>query len=346
MAAFNLTPHRWAVLAILAMIGALRLAELIFSFWRLQQDRQSGATPIVEPLFPWMVAVHFAWYAGCGIEAWFLPRQLETWLLWVCSVLWVASLLLRGWLWSSLGRLWSVRLVAREHQTVVVTGPYAWVRHPNYLAVVLEIATVPIILGAGWTALLGSFANAFVVGLRIRREERYLFSRPGYRDAFERKKRIEGMAGLLSCEALLRLSDGTDETLRLALRVLKERLGADVGFVHRFERGRYTPVTRHALGGDTETRIGCPILPTDVLAHVARRGRLAIGDVHTHHAFRIAASRLGGRAGEVVSVAMLPLTTRAGVVAMIELGRMDHSFRTGDARALRAVAGVATSRLS
>jgi len=164
--------------------------------------------------------------------------------------------------------------------------------------------------------------------------------------AFERKKRIEGMAGLLSCEALLRLSDGTDETLRLALRVLKERLGADVGFVHRFERGRYTPVTRHALGGDTETRIGCPILPTDVLAHVARRGRLAIGDVHTHHAFRIAASRLGGRAGEVVSVAMLPLTTRAGVVAMIELGRMDHSFRTGDARALRAVAGVATSRLS
>jgi hypothetical protein len=164
--------------------------------------------------------------------------------------------------------------------------------------------------------------------------------------AFDRKRRLENMAGLFSLEALLRLSDGGDETLRLALRVAKERLGADVGFVHRFESGRTTPVTRHALGGDTETRIGCPILPMDILTHVACAGRVAIGDRHTHRAFRAAASRLGGRAADVVSVAMLPLATRAGVVAMIELGRKDHSFRSGDAGALRAIANVAAARFA
>lgn len=162
----------------------------------------------------------------------------------------------------------------------------------------------------------------------------------------ERKKRFTQMAGLHAIETLLRLSDGGGETLTLSLRVLAERLGAHVGFIHCFEKGRDTPVTRYSIGPGTETRIGCPLFADDVLLAVARAGRVALGDSSEDHAFYVGASRLAGRFLEVRGVAMVPITNRRGIVAMIELGRLDRSFRSGDARVLCAVAGVAATKLA
>jgi methyltransferase len=90
----------------------------------------------------------------------------------------------------ALGRLWNVRLVQRPDQPVIASGPYRFVRHPNYLAVVLELAAVPLALGAYGTALLAGAANALVLWRRIAAEERYLFSVPGYAAAFAAKKRL------------------------------------------------------------------------------------------------------------------------------------------------------------
>jgi methyltransferase len=186
-----LTPQRWVTLGVLALIGAARLGELVLSAARLRADRRAGsAAALPERAFPWIVAVHTGWFAGAALEGWFAPTVLPGWALAAAWTAWGVSLALRAWLLASLGRLWSVRLVQRTAQPIVTRGPYAWVRHPNYLAVVLEIAAVPLIVGAAWTALLGSVANAAVVAVRIRREEGYLFAQPGYREAFEDKKRM------------------------------------------------------------------------------------------------------------------------------------------------------------
>jgi methyltransferase len=64
------------------------------------------------------------------------------------------------------------------------------VRHPNYSAVILEMAAVPLLVGAPLTALLGSLANGVVLYFRIRQEEAYLFSVSGYERAFGHKKRL------------------------------------------------------------------------------------------------------------------------------------------------------------
>ena len=89
-----------------------------------------------------------------------------------------------------MGSFWNVRLLRREEQPIVTGGPYRYLRHPNYLAVTIEIAAFPLITGAYWTALAGSAANAAVLWFRIRREEAYLFSFPAYRAAFAGKKRL------------------------------------------------------------------------------------------------------------------------------------------------------------
>ncbi len=185
-------------LGVVALVALQRLAEVAWSAYRARQDGRAGSARLLpEPGYRWMVLVHGGWLAGCLIEPLLWPQAATSgaWALgglWaaVWAAIWMAALGLRCWVLASLGRLWSVRLVQRTTQPIVTAGPYAWLRHPNYLAVVLEIAAVPLLIGAWRTALAGSLANLAVLVPRIRREERYLLSLPGYRTAFGAKKRL------------------------------------------------------------------------------------------------------------------------------------------------------------
>jgi hypothetical protein len=144
--------------------------------------------------------------------------------------------------------------------------------------------------------------------------------------------------------ALLFLSSGS-EALDVGLRTAALELSAELGFIHVFEpSGR--AVTRYAFGPGARGRIGCPLLDHDILSHVARTHSLALGDVDTHHAFRVAASRLGGRAMEVRGVAMIPIVHRRSVVAMLELGRSERRFRSSDTSTLRSVGERIAGRLA
>jgi methyltransferase len=53
----------------------------------------------------------------------------------------------------------------------VTRGPYRWLDHPNYLAVALEIASFPLLLGSPRTAATLSVANTALLAVRIRAED-------------------------------------------------------------------------------------------------------------------------------------------------------------------------------
>jgi hypothetical protein len=82
------------------------------------------------------------------------------------------------------------------------------------------------------------------------------------------------------------------------------------------------------------------------LAHVARIQKVALGAARDHVAFRAAAWRLGGRSAAVDGVAMVPIVTPRGTMAMIELGRSDREFRLADGRVLRDVAATVSRALT
>ncbi len=179
--------HIW----ILAAVGLLRLWELGYSARHLARDRRAQrATLIREPGFVGMVAVHGGWYLGMLLEVQWRDYPYPSGVLLPALMVWCGALALRAWVLLTLGEVWNVRLVARRNQPVVDTGPYRYVRHPNYTAVILEMAAVPLLVGAPLTALLGGAANAVVLYFRIRQEETYLFSVPGYERAFAHKKRL------------------------------------------------------------------------------------------------------------------------------------------------------------
>ena len=97
---------------------------------------------------------------------------------------------LRWWSIHTLGRWWNVRAVVPDDLEPVQVGPYRFIRHPNYLAVIVEFAAVPMAAGAWRSMLLLSALNGAVLVDRIRAEERLLERNAAYRDGVGRRARF------------------------------------------------------------------------------------------------------------------------------------------------------------
>lgn len=159
-------------------LGLQRLLELRISRRNL---RSAGSAPRASAAtYPAMVVVHVALFATCLVRRRQIPRTVES--LALAGL--VVSTALRISAIRALGRYWNVSAHVDPSTRVVTSGPYRKVRHPNYTAVILEFACLPIAVGAVPEALILSLANAAVLIPRIRAEEALLDALPGYRAAF------------------------------------------------------------------------------------------------------------------------------------------------------------------
>ena len=86
--------------------------------------------------------------------------------------------ILRWWVIRTLAGHWNVEVMASTRVGVVTSGPYRWVRHPNYVAVVAELFALPMIHTAWITALVGTAAYLEILRRRVSRGWRF-DGRPG-----------------------------------------------------------------------------------------------------------------------------------------------------------------------
>ena len=89
-------------------------------------------------------------------------------------VLWVLAQGLRWASMETLGEFWNARVIVLPGAPRIRTGPYRWLRHPNYVAVAVELLAGPMSFGAWRTAVLFTVANFFALRVRIRCENRAL----------------------------------------------------------------------------------------------------------------------------------------------------------------------------
>jgi methyltransferase len=134
-----------------------------------------------------MAIFHALFPLACALEVILLERAFPG--AWGVAALSLAlgAQALRWWAVTTLGRFWNVRILVHPGGQAITTGPYRFMRHPNYLAVVIEMAAVPLIHGAWITAILFSIGNALLLRLRIPAEERALGD--GYARAFAGRSR-------------------------------------------------------------------------------------------------------------------------------------------------------------
>ena len=137
-----------------------------------------------------MVAVHIGIIAGGAIEVLALHRPFWPALAIPALALLLLANLLRFWVIATLGVHWNVRVVRSMPLGVVTGGPYRFVRHPNYVAVFVELLALPLVHGAFITAGAGALLHLFILRRRVRLEESVLMTDEGYRRAFAAKPRF------------------------------------------------------------------------------------------------------------------------------------------------------------
>jgi methyltransferase len=177
-----------AYLGLLVLFAAERCFELVLSARNARLARARGAVESGRGHYPVMAAFHGAFLVACAAEVVLLDRPFPGLLGWACLALVLAAQGLRYWAVATLGERWNTRVIVVPGEPPITSGPYRWVRHPNYVAVALEVAALPLVHGAWLTALVFSVANVFLLRTRIRAEERALG--PDWEHAFAGRPRF------------------------------------------------------------------------------------------------------------------------------------------------------------
>jgi methyltransferase len=157
-------------------VGLERLAELVVSQRNLAWSRARGGVESGAGHYPVMVVLHTALLVGCLLESILAQRAFVPELGWPMLVLVLASQALRWWCITTLGPRWNTRVVVVPGLPLVTGGPYRWFSHPNYVAVVLEGAALPLVRTAWVTALVFTLLNGALLAVRLRSENAALSS--------------------------------------------------------------------------------------------------------------------------------------------------------------------------
>jgi methyltransferase len=179
-----------AYLALLVLVGIGRLVELLISRRNKARLAAQGAHRIPEPHFRWMVLLHGGILVSAGAEVLFLHRPLIPALAIPMLALFILSNFLRWWVIRVLSGHWVVELIDAGNIKVVNSGPYRWVRHPNYAGVVMELFSLPMIHTAWVTALTGTLGYILILRRRLKLEDGFLMANPAYRLAMGDKPRF------------------------------------------------------------------------------------------------------------------------------------------------------------
>jgi methyltransferase len=166
-----MTQSLWWYVALVVLVGLERVAELVVSLRNAKWSFAHHGVEFGKGHYPFMVVLHTGLLAGCLIEAITSGRPFDPRLGWAALAVVVLMQGLRWWCIAVLGYQWNTRVIVVPGLGRVTRGPYRFLRHPNYLAVIGEGIALPLVHSAWITAALFTLLNAPLLAVRIRTEE-------------------------------------------------------------------------------------------------------------------------------------------------------------------------------
>ncbi|MFE4053108.1 isoprenylcysteine carboxyl methyltransferase family protein [Streptomyces sp. YIM B13518] len=152
-------------------VGLERVAELLVSHRNAVRSIARGGVEAGRGHYPFMVALHTGLLVGALVEVRVRQPDAVPALVWTMLALVAASQTLRWWCVATLGRQWNTRVIVVPGAARVTGGPYRLLRHPNYLAVVVEGFALPLVHSAWVTAVVFTVLNGFLLATRVRAED-------------------------------------------------------------------------------------------------------------------------------------------------------------------------------
>jgi methyltransferase len=178
----------YTLLVLLVALG--RLIELRIAGRNRRALLARGGVEVAPEHYRWMVLLHTIFLICCPLEVWLLDRPFLPILGIPMLLLVVLATGLRYWVISTLDGRWTTRIVVLPGAPPVTGGPYRFLRHPNYLAVITEILALPLVHTAWLTAIAFSVLNGLILRVRIRAEEEALARMTDYGTVFASRPRL------------------------------------------------------------------------------------------------------------------------------------------------------------
>ena len=161
---------------LLLLVALQRVGELVYARRNEARLRQRGGVEVGADHYPLFILLHGSWLIVLALAVpWDAP---VSWPLIAAFLLLQAG---RVWVIASLGPYWTTRIITVPSAPLVRSGPYRWLKHPNYLVVALEIPLLPLVAGQVWLAVGFGMANLALLARRIRVENRALADRSASR---------------------------------------------------------------------------------------------------------------------------------------------------------------------
>ena len=187
-------PFRVVLIVVLLVVLPIGISYRLKSqATREKLDRRQEGLFMLATLRPvgaafWLGLI--AWMVDPGSMAW-SAASLPVWLRWTGVGLIVLAVGLLVWTFRCLGRNLTDTVVTRQNHTLVLHGPYRWVRHPFYDAAALHMVAISLI-AANWFLFVTGVAAFSLLIIRTRTEEQNLLSRFGmsYRTYMEQTGRF------------------------------------------------------------------------------------------------------------------------------------------------------------
>jgi methyltransferase len=166
---------------ILGLVTLQRFGELVLARRNTDRLRAQGAYEVAAGHYPLIVALHAAWLVGLWYVVVERAPDTDVNLIWLG--VFVVLQALRVWVIATLGPRWTTRIIVLPGASLVASGPYRFVSHPNYCVVAAEILVLPLVFGLVWYGIAFSVLNAAVLWIRIRAEEAALRAPSSGREA-------------------------------------------------------------------------------------------------------------------------------------------------------------------
>ncbi len=163
---------------LIALVAVERVVELVVSKRNLRWSAEHGGVEYGRSHYPYMVVLHVFLLVGSLVEVWVWQRPLIPALAWAMFALVLASQAFRWWCIATLGKRWNTLVVIIPGMPRVTGGPYRWLNHPNYVAVVIEGIALPMVGFAWVTALVFTALNLPLLAVRLRVENAALGTLP------------------------------------------------------------------------------------------------------------------------------------------------------------------------
>ena len=181
---------KYIFVGIIFAVLVQRLFELRISKNNEEYILAQGATKHDDNLIGAVKVLQTTWFIAAIAEVWYFERPFIIPLAAIALSATLAGQVLRYLSMQALERRWTLSIITLPDTPIVTTGVYSYLRHPNWLGVILEIAALPLIHGAYLTAIIFSLANAWIMSQRLQKEESALATNSNYTQVFANRPRF------------------------------------------------------------------------------------------------------------------------------------------------------------